>query len=490
MDPCSSRLGVRLPFGTSSWLWRPASPVAVRAWLDFVTALAAGTIAIYLCSKMSAVPIIDAVGVPRQTLSVSLIYLMLFGGFLMLCSQLYGLYAQDLNQGGLHEQRMTVQATVTAALLVCGTLYFLPGYLVSRTAVMLTAFLVMIMLMLRRAIWRQVIERRHLQGMETRNVLIIGRGQVAQALRTHLETLRHMGFRFKGFISVYPNDNSVGYSDVVAHVDNCVAVARSLFIDEIYCATSLDRCTLISVAQQAHSMGINVHMVPDLYDGIAWNARVEYIGPFPTIPLVNREFPHGPFLVKRLMDVVLAFVALLVLWPLPALIALVIWSDSPGPILYRSERIGRKGCKFTCLKFRTMVRDADQRREELAHLNERKGVLFKMTNDPRITRVGAFLRKYSLDEIPQLLNVLRGEMSLVGPRPPTPSEVEQYELAHLRRLDVMPGITGLWQVEARQDPSFDSYISLDTAYVENWHLLLDLRILARTVRVVLSGTGA
>jgi lipopolysaccharide/colanic/teichoic acid biosynthesis glycosyltransferase len=137
-----------------------------------------------------------------------------------------------------------------------------------------------------------------------------------------------------------------------------------------------------------------------------------------------------------------------------------------------------------------MVRDADQRREELEHFNERKSVLFKMTNDPRVSRVGAFLRKYSLDELPQLLNVLRGEMSLVGPRPPMASEVEQYQLAHLRRLDVLPGMTGLWQVEARQDPSFDSYISLDTAYVENWHLLLDLRILARTARVVLSGTGS
>ncbi len=127
---------------------------------------------------------------------------------------------------------------------------------------------------------------------------------------------------------------------------------------------------------------------------------------------------------------------------------------------------------------------------DLEHMNERDGVLFKIANDPRITRVGRVLRKYSLDELPQFYNVLKGDMSLVGPRPPMAAEVEQYDLAHLRRLDVLPGITGLWQVEARQDPSFDSYISLDTAYVENWNLMMDLRILARTVGVVLSGTGS
>ena len=137
-----------------------------------------------------------------------------------------------------------------------------------------------------------------------------------------------------------------------------------------------------------------------------------------------------------------------------------------------------------------MAMDADVRMAEVAHLNERADVLFKCREDPRITEFGKKLRKYSLDELPQLLNVLQGEMSLVGPRPPLPSEVAQYKIEHLRRLDVLPGITGLWQVEARQDPSFDNYISLDTAYVENWSLLLDMRIIARTLSVVLRGTGS
>jgi len=246
---------------------------------------------------------------------------------------------------------------------------------------------------------------------------------------------------------------------------------------------------VIGMVEEARTAGIDVRVVPDMYDGLAWNAPVEYIGQFPTIPLHRRDFPMGAFLLKRALDIVLASFALLVTSPIMLAIAIAIRMDSKGSIFYGAERIGRKGRTFSCYKFRTMVKDADKLKADLEHMNERDGILFKIANDPRITRVGAILRKYSLDELPQFYNVLRGDMSLVGPRPPMAAEVEQYDLAHLRRLDVLPGITGLWQVEARQDPSFDSYISLDTAYVENWSLWLDLKILARTVHVVLSGTG-
>ena len=191
-----------------------------------------------------------------------------------------------------------------------------------------------------------------------------------------------------------------------------------------------------------------------------------------------------------MIDTTGAALAILLGWPIMLVLIAAIKLDSPGPVFYRAHRIGRKGRTFTCYKFRTMCADADQLKEKLKDQNERDGILFKIANDPRITRVGRILRKYSLDELPQFYNVLRGDMSLVGPRPPLASEVEQYDLAHLRRLDVLPGMTGLWQVEARQDPSFDSYISLDTAYVENWSLWLDLKILARTIGVVFSGTGS
>ena len=167
---------------------------------------------------------------------------------------------------------------------------------------------------------------------------------------------------------------------------------------------------------------------------------------------------------------------LILLLPAMVIIAIVIEVDSPGPVFYVSQRIGKKGRVFPCFKFRTMVANADLLRHNLASLNEREGLLFKIKNDPRVTRAGQILRKFSLDELPQLCNVLFGDMSLVGPRPPLASEVGRYELEHFRRLEVLPGITGLWQVRARQDPSFSRYLALDLAYVENWSFWLDLKI--------------
>ena len=202
-----------------------------------------------------------------------------------------------------------------------------------------------------------------------------------------------------------------------------------------------------------------------------------------------RHLPLRSRILKRAVDLAFSSLTLLLLAPIFLLIALAIKLDSTGPVFYLSERIGRNGRVFWCLKFRTMVRDAERHQPSLMHRNERDGILFKISNDPRVTRVGRLLRKYSLDELPQFINVLRGDMSIVGPRPPLASEVREYKLSHLRRLDVTPGITGLWQVQARQDPSFDNYISLDVTYVDNWSLWLDLKILARTFAVVVAGTG-
>jgi exopolysaccharide biosynthesis polyprenyl glycosylphosphotransferase len=195
-------------------------------------------------------------------------------------------------------------------------------------------------------------------------------------------------------------------------------------------------------------------------------------------------------LLKRLVDIMFSSLILFAISPLLLAIAIAVKMDSKGPVFYLSNRIGKKGLVFGCFKFRTMVSDAEQRRAAIMHMNERDGVLFKVTNDPRITRLGRFLRKYSLDELPQFFNVLHGDMSIVGPRPPLASEVQEYKLSHLRRLDVTPGITGLWQVQSRQDPSFDSYISLDVSYIENWSVWLDIKIILRTIGVVIAGTGS
>lgn len=210
--------------------------------------------------------------------------------------------------------------------------------------------------------------------------------------------------------------------------------------------------------------------------------------------LVFRSTPDTSWqgLVKLVLDVVLAFIALVLFSWLFLLIALLIKFTSPGPILFRQERCGLSGHPFTMLKFRSMVTDAEQRKHELAVLNEMGGPVFKLSNDPRVTPVGRILRRFSLDELPQLLNVLRGEMSLVGPRPLPVDEVERFDdPAHRRRLSVRPGLTCLWQISGRNDVrDFKDWVRLDLQYIDNWSLWLDLKILCRTVPIVLVGTGA
>jgi lipopolysaccharide/colanic/teichoic acid biosynthesis glycosyltransferase len=171
-------------------------------------------------------------------------------------------------------------------------------------------------------------------------------------------------------------------------------------------------------------------------------------------------------------------------------VALLIKIESPGPIFYSAERTGIKGRRFRCYKFRSMVANADELKQELLSQNQRQGPIFKIVRDPRITRVGRFIRRYSLDELPQLWNVLGGDMSLVGPRPHPVNEVNQYELHHYRRLDVKPGITGLWQITARHSPSFDLNMHLDLTYIEHWSLRLDFQILLSTIRVLFAPEGA
>jgi lipopolysaccharide/colanic/teichoic acid biosynthesis glycosyltransferase len=179
-----------------------------------------------------------------------------------------------------------------------------------------------------------------------------------------------------------------------------------------------------------------------------------------------------------------------VLLPLAGIIVLAIKSDSPGPAIFKQRRVGKGGRTFTAYKFRTMVLDAEARKAELSGLNEADGPVFKIRNDPRMTRIGRFLRRASLDEIPQFWNVLRDEMSLVGPRPQLPEEVGLYEEWHRRRLEVKPGLTGLWQVLGRSDTSFDDMVRLDIYYAENWSPGMDLRIMLETIPAVLSGKGA
>ena len=410
---------------------------------------------------------------------------------LILTSRRMHLYNPARLSSVLHEQRLSLQACITSGLLLTGALYLLHYDDIPRSIVVITVIMVAASLALRRFVYRILLHRRYERGLGTRNVLIVGTGPEAHALRHHLESIRHLGYTFKGFIDL-PGTATAGSAagEVVGSLDTLFQHARKQFVDEIFFTSPCERGVVQKVLEQARILGVDLRVVPDMYDGLAWNSPIEYIGQFPTIPLHTGHVPEISLVLKRLFDLAFASSVLLILSPVLLALAIAVKIDSPGPVFYLSERIGKKGRVFRCCKFRTMCVDAEKRRAELMHMNERDGVLFKITNDPRITRMGRILRKYSLDELPQFFNVLRGDMSVVGPRPPIASEVREYKLSHLRRLHVTPGITGLWQVQGRQDPSFNSYVSLDVSYIDNWSLWLDFKIILRTVGVVFAGTGS
>lgn len=239
-----------------------------------------------------------------------------------------------------------------------------------------------------------------------------------------------------------------------------------------------------------HDAGLPLAVSPGLTDVARWRLQAITVAGL-SLLRVAPPARRGPHVVaKSVLDRVGAALGLLLLAPLFGLLALAVRLDSPGPVLHRQTRVGQYGTPFTMWKFRTMVADAEQRQAELTAANEQDGPLFKMRRDPRVTRAGRWLRRSSLDELPQLVNVLRGEMSLVGPRPPLPDEVAQYDEVELRRLSVKPGLTGLWQISGRSDLSWDETVALDLRYADNWSIGGDLDVIARTFRAVVDGRGA
>ncbi|MDE3188173.1 MAG: sugar transferase, partial [Acidobacteriota bacterium] len=473
------------------------SPSTARLWmlLDATTVLASAAIAVWL--ELRAGSTAGAREFYRGTMFSDHFIgrqLAVLCGFilaLIVTSRRLNLYSPARLQSFLHEQRLSVQACFTSGVLLLGTLYLVDDTEVPHGVVLITLALATVGLSLRRIFYRILLYRRFDRGIDTRNVLIVGTGPEAHALRRYLESVRHLGYKFKGFIGVTDEElrQDSGTLDVAGTVDTLFQHARKQFVDEIFITAPCDPVAMQEILEQARASRVNLRVVPNIYGGTAWNSPIEYIGQFPTIPLHSGRVPEVTRLIKRFFDVIFLMLMLVLLAPFFLLVAMVIKLDSSGPVFYAADRIGKKGRVFRCFKLRTMVDDAEDRRADILHMNERDGVLFKISNDPRITRVGRLLRKYSLDELPQFFNVLRGDMSVVGPRPPIASEVKEYKLGHLRRLDVTPGITGLWQVQARRDPSFDSYVSLDVAYIESWSMWLDFKIIVRTIGVVLAGTG-
>jgi exopolysaccharide biosynthesis polyprenyl glycosylphosphotransferase len=430
--------------------------------------------------------------VHHSTVSLYLGFFAWFLCCLLLVSEHYDLYNPTLAPGGLRELRLTVQASLNAGLLLCGGLYMARLELASRAVVVLLVCTTTFALCIWRASLRLAYYRHFEKGIDTRNVIILGTNHLCRTLGEHIAGNYRLGYQFLGYISTsdHSGDAGIAPQEVLGSIERLRQLTRLHFIDEVVIAHPLPTEQVILLLEEARELGIDIRAISGLYGDLSAHAPIEYLGVYPVRSLHRSHSRTLSHLFKRAFDIIFSLAAMIAVFPLMFVIAVMIRVDSEGPIFYVSERIGKRGRVFPCFKFRTMVKDAEKKKRELAALNERDGILFKVSNDPRVTRIGRILRKYSLDELPQFFNVFRGEMSVVGPRPPIASEVEKYELEHFRRLEVMPGLTGLWQVHARQDSSFAKYIELDTAYVENWTFWLDVKILLRTAHVVLSGTGA
>ncbi len=329
-------------------------------------------------------------------------------------------------------------------------------------------------------------------GRNYREVLIFGSGPrasgVAELIRAHPE----WGLNVIGFVD--DADSPVDPRLAGARVHKLVDIPRLLrenVIDEVIVAAPLSLLITVSPAvAECAKAGISVTVLSDLFGDYFPAPRPMPMGGQPALSFSVVHHSSTALAIKRGLDILGAGVLLVLMAPLLATVAAAIRRDSKGPILFRQVRCGVNGRRFEMLKFRTMCPDAEARLGRLLHLNEMDGPVFKVHDDPRITRVGRFLRRWSLDEVPQLWNVLAGNMSLVGPRPPIPDEVEQYATFERRRLSMRPGLTCWWQVMGRNDVGFADWVKLDLQYIDNWSLAADLAILLRTLPAVLRGTGA
>ncbi|MGH8958153.1 MAG: sugar transferase [Acidimicrobiia bacterium] len=330
--------------------------------------------------------------------------------------------------------------------------------------------------------------RRRKAGKGVVNVLVIGSGPVATGIVAESTGHPEAGVNVVGFLDDgggllldYPRLGTFGdLSIVLEHV----------VVDEVVVCLPLEEWGRIgAIAKIVEQQGKAIRIPIPLPGTINSRSRLDQLAGIPVLSLVSA--PDRPMVAacKRTIDVVLTWGAQIVFAPVMAVIALAILVTEGRPVLFAQPRVGLNGRTFTLWKFRTMVTDAENRLSELADLNERRGPAFKVAKDPRVTRLGRVLRATSLDELPQLWNVFKGDMSLVGPRPPIPSEVEQYHPWHRRRLSMKPGMTGLWQVSNRNDSDFDSWVALDLEYIDSWSIYLDFRILFRTVTAVLKLTG-
>jgi len=403
------------------------------------------------------------------------------------------------SKSNLDVLRPIVSASLKASALYLVYLYFIRFPIEYQFQTALFFGLSFVGLNLLQLLIKNVLQNVRTRGFNYQSVIILGKGRRAKKFADKILTNSNWGFKITGFIE--PNKAKTGnaapwlwsYSDIpqIGCIEDLPAVLKSFQVDWLVIA--LDNPNSLaaeSLALKCQEMGVHLVVLPEIYPTAFSTVRsTEFFG---SPVLVYETGPAGSqrLYLKEIYDRVGAFLGLISTLPILFISALLIKLFSKGPIFYAQERLGKNGKKFVMYKFRTMVIDADKRKQKLDSLNEMDGPVFKIKNDPRVTPIGKVLRNMSIDELPQLFNVLKGDMSLVGPRPALLDEVKQYDSWQRRRLSIKPGITCLWQIGGRNSINFENWMRLDLEYIDNWSLWLDTKILAKTIPAVLSRKGA
>ena len=417
-----------------------------------------------------------------QPVAFVLLYAVVWIGVLWL----HGLYRPRARWTIRSEALALARASVVMALITLSLLFVLRLPDVSRSFLVLLFPTQWLVTLFTRIALRLIFERMRQGGYNLRYVVVIGAGQRAQAFARKLEDHRELGLRVVGFLDDEPFDLPGAWKHL-GPLDRIETLLHEKVVNEVAICLPFSQWDKVNaIAQLCEEEGKIVRIPVDVLDRAFAAGRVEELDGTPVYSLISGPDRIAALVVKRLIDLVVAIAGLIILSPVLLAIALAIRLREGPPILFRQIRVGLYGRPFDFMKFRSMTADDDARYAEMVRQTADPRA-FKLRDDPRITPIGRFLRRTSLDELPQLWNVLRGEMSLVGPRPAPPREVEGYDLWHRRRLSMKPGITGLWQVTARHSQDFDDRAQLDLSYIDRWSLWLDLKILARTIPAAFEG---
>lgn len=436
----------------------------------------------------------EVLAIYRSDFGPYLPYAVVYAGLLYLSYSGAGLY-KNIRGRVLMEELTTIVNGVTSATVILLALYFAFQPLVfSRLMLVYVAAITIVLLGAVRVARRVIQAYLRSKGIGLQRVLIVGAGEVGQAVLAVMMARKDLGYQPIGFVDDDPErgNNDLGRLKALGNLDNLKTTIRKHQVDLVVMTLPWkhhDR--ILNLTRQAMRAGAEVRVVPDVFQLNMRQVQVENLDGIPLLG-ANGEatFQGTKRFVKRVMDMTLIILGLPVILLVFGLVALAIRLEGPGPIFYRGVRVGENGEEFELIKFRSMIPDAEKYRQRLVEESGEDPRHPKLKNDPRVTRVGRFLRRMSLDELPQLINVVRGEMSIVGPRPPTPEEVALYENWHMQRLQIIPGMTGLWQVSGRSDVPFDEMCLLDIYYIQNWSIKLDAQILAMTLPRVLLRHGA